>query len=330
MLLQKVLTNRSLLNSIKSNCVKVRSSPLNLKTSIGFSTSARLAVRGGRKTNASKFGSAAISTGQAVVAGSSVLGLGALCYYGLGMSKESSALDKAVMWPKYVRQRIRDTYLYFGASLGLTAVSAYQIAQNPTLMRLASRSSIASMFVSMALLYGSSILCRSIEYQPGFGAKQMTWILHTALVGGLIAPLTLLGGPLMVRAAMYTAGIAGGISTVAVCAPSEKFLNWGGPLAAGFGVVFLASIGGMFLPPTGAAGMTLYSISMYGGLALFGMLLLYNTQKTIKKAETHPLSYNSQYRQFDPINASMGMYMDVVNIFMRIAIMMAGGGGKRR
>ena len=158
----------------------------------------------------------------------------------------------------------------------------------------------------------------------------MTWILHTALVGGLIAPLTLLGGPLMVRAAMYTAGIAGGISTVAVCAPSEKFLNWGGPLAAGFGVVFLASIGGMFLPPTGAAGMTLYSISMYGGLALFGMLLLYNTQKTIKKAETHPLSYNSQYRQFDPINASMGMYMDVVNIFMRIAIMMAGGGGKRR
>ena len=28
-----------------------------------------------------------------------------------------------------------------------------------------------------------------------------------------------------------------------MCAPSEKFLNMGGPLAMGFGVVFMASIG---------------------------------------------------------------------------------------
>ena len=41
----------------------------------------------------------------------------------------------------------------------------------------------------------------------------------------------------------YTAGVVGGLSTVAVCAPSEKFLNMGGPLAIGFGVVFCASIG---------------------------------------------------------------------------------------
>ena len=41
----------------------------------------------------------------------------------------------------------------------------------------------------------------------------------------------------------YTAGIVGGLSTVAVCAPSEKFLNMGGPLAIGFGAVFAASIG---------------------------------------------------------------------------------------
>lgn len=63
------------------------------------------------------------------------------------------------------------------------------------------------------------------------------------VMGAVIAPLTLLGGPLMLRAAWYTAGIVGGLSTVAMCAPSEKFLNMGGPLAVGFGVVFASSLG---------------------------------------------------------------------------------------
>ena len=90
-----------------------------------------------------------------------------------------------------------------------------------------------------------------------------------------------------------------GLSTVAMCAPSEKFLNMGGPLAIGLGVVFASSIGGMFLPPTTALGAGLYSISMYGGLVLFGMFLLYDTQRIIKHAETHPVGY---VKPFDPVN----------------------------
>ena len=46
----------------------------------------------------------------------------------------------------------------------------------------------------------------------------------------------------------------GGLSTVAACAPSDKFLSMGAPLAMGLGVVFCASIGTMFLPPTMALG----------------------------------------------------------------------------
>lgn len=41
----------------------------------------------------------------------------------------------------------------------------------------------------------------------------------------------------------YTAGVVGGLSAVAVCAPSEKFLYMGGALAVGLGVVFAASLG---------------------------------------------------------------------------------------
>lgn len=60
----------------------------------------------------------------------------------------------------------------------------------------------------------------------------------------------------------YTAGVVGGLSTLAVCAPSGEFLNMRAPLAMGLGAVFAASVAGMFLPPTSAlgAGMFLYEI----------------------------------------------------------------------
>lgn len=62
----------------------------------------------------------------------------------------------------------------------------------------------------------------------------------------------------------------------------------------------LPSEGSMFLPPTSAFGAGLYSVAVYGGLVLFSMFLLYDTQKVIKRAETHPL-YGVQ--KYDPINA---------------------------
>ena len=112
---------------------------------------------------------------------------------------------------------------------------------------------------------------------------------------------------------------------MAMCAPSDKFLNMGGPLACGLGVVFVSSIGSAFFPPTGALGMSLYSVAVYGGLVLFGAFLLYDTQKIIKKAETHPAPspyYNM--KPYDPVNASMSIYMDTINIFIRLAMIMAG------
>lgn len=74
-------------------------------------------------------------------------------------------------------------------------------------------------------------------------------------------------------------GIIGGLSTVAVCAPSDKFLNWAGPLGIGLGGVLVASLGSAFLPASSSLAMPLYSISLYGGLLLFSAFLLYDTQK---------------------------------------------------
>ncbi|EAT34502.1 AAEL013255-PA [Aedes aegypti] len=81
----------------------------------------------------------AYSLGKGALAGGAALGLGALCFYGLGFGSGTSTLDNSIAWPEFVKERVRDTYLYFGGSLAITAASAMAVFRNPTLLNLVSR-----------------------------------------------------------------------------------------------------------------------------------------------------------------------------------------------
>ena len=100
---------------------------------------------------------------------------------------------------EHVKQRIRDTYMYFGASLGVTAGTAVAIFRSPAMMNIVARQGMVAMGVSIAAMIGSGMLVRSIPYQEGFGSKQMAWLLHSAVVGAVVAPIMLLGGPILTR-----------------------------------------------------------------------------------------------------------------------------------
>lgn len=269
----------------------------------------------------------AFGIGKGALAGASAVGIGALCYYGTGISAKPGTLQESHLWPQYVKDRIKTTYSYLGGSLVVTAASAMAVFRSPTMLNLVARNGWMSIIATMALMIGSGMVVRGIEYKPGFGAKQMAWLVHTGIMGAVIAPMCFLGGPILTRAAWYTAGVVGGLTTVAVCAPSGEFLNMGAPLAMGLGVVFAASLASMFLPPTTALGAGIYSLSLYGGLILFGGFLLYDTQVLVKRAEMHP---PHGYRAYDPINSAISVYLDVLNIFIRIASILAGGGGSRK
>uniref|UniRef100_A0A8C2PM06 Growth hormone-inducible transmembrane protein n=1 Tax=Capra hircus TaxID=9925 RepID=A0A8C2PM06_CAPHI len=245
----------------------------------------------------------------------------------MGMSNEIGAIEKAVIWPQYVKDRIHSTYMYLAGSIGLTALSAMAVSRTPALMNFMMRGSWITIGATFAAMIGAGMLVQSISYEQSPGPKHLAWLLHSGVMGAVVAPLTILGGPLLVRAAWYTAGIVGGLSTVAMCAPSEKFLNMGAPLGVGLGVVFVSSLGSMFLPPTTVAGATLYSVAVYGGLVLFSMFLLYDTQKVIKRAEVVPMYGVHKY---DPINSMLGIYMDTLNIFMRVASILATGGNRKK
>lgn len=133
-------------------------------------------------------------------------------------------------------------------------MGAMAVFRTPALLNLVSRNGFMSIIATFAVMIGSGMLAQSIPYSEGFGTKQLAWAAHCAIMGAVIAPLCFVGGPIMIRAALYTAGVVGGLSTVAVCAPSDKFLYMGGPLAIGLGVVFASSMASMFLPATTALG----------------------------------------------------------------------------
>jgi len=234
------------------------------------------------------------------------------------------------MWPEYVRERIRSTYMYFGGSVVVTAASAVLASRSPVLMRLMMQNSLLTVIGTLAVVVGTGMTVQMLPYAEGFGAKQLALMGHSALLGAVVAPLCFLGGPLLIRAAWYTAGVVGGLSCVAACAPSEKFLSVGGPLAMGLGVVFVSSLGTFFFPASTALGAGLYSISIYGGLVVFGGLLLYDTQRIIKMAEITPQYQGMGSKPYDPINASLAIYMDTLNIFIRIVQILASGGGGGR
>ncbi|XP_014256610.1 growth hormone-inducible transmembrane protein-like [Cimex lectularius] len=262
--------------------------------------------------------------GKAALIGGGVCGIGALCYYGVGLGNKPGFIDHSMVWPEYVKERVQSTYMYFGGSLLFTSTAAAMAFRSPVIMNLVTRNGVIALVVSLAAMIGSGEICRRIPYSPGIGIKQAAWVLHTSVVGAMIAPICLLGGPILLRAAWLTAGVVGGLSAVAACAPSDKFLYMGGPLAMGLGVVIASSIGSYFLPPTGLLGASLYSISLYGGLLVMSGLMLYDTQRIVHTAETFR---ESPGRLYDPINMSIGIYLDTINIFIRIAAMLAGGGG---
>ncbi len=83
---------------------------------------------------------------------------------------------------------------------------------------------------------------------------------------------------------------------------------------AGLVAVCLASIGSVALPATAIrTASVLQNVSLYGGLAVFSGLVLWDTQKIIAHAEN---AYDG--KRLSPINDAIAIYLDFINLFIRI------------
>ena len=93
------------------------------------------------ESSQSSFHFPAFEIGRGAVAGGAALGLGALCFYGLSYDANSVS-TKSMLWPEYVKERVRSTYGYFGGGLAITAATAASIFRSPAAMNLVARNSI--------------------------------------------------------------------------------------------------------------------------------------------------------------------------------------------
>lgn len=267
----------------------------------------------------SKAGSDSAFTGAKIIAyGSGVCGLGGLAYsLKHAFSPQDDALiNKVAIWPKYVKDRVNGTFGYYLAGLGVTSAGAAAALRSQTIMRLVGSNSMLSFFGCIALMMGSGMACRSVPFDGSpLGLKAGLYYLHMGIVGAVIAPLCLsVGGAIALRAAAGTACVMGGLATTAMVAPSDAYLKTYGFVNVGCFVMLGACVASFF-PMQAGVQMGLASFIILGGLVLFSVKGFMDIQHCVTAAQ--------QPGNFDPVEHSLRITMDTINIFIRLAQIMA-------
>jgi FtsH-binding integral membrane protein len=119
----------------------------------------------------------------------------------------------------------------------------------------------------------------------------------------------------------------GSISLVGATAKQDKYLYIGGPLLAGAAIVAVSGLAPLVIPATAARTLAFtQNIWLYGGLAVFGGFTLYDVQKVLHHAR---LAERGVMRR-DPVNESISLELDFLNIFIRMVQILMMQQNRRR
>jgi len=223
--------------------------------------------------------------------------------------------------PPFEKAYLNDTFLHTGLGIGIIALTARQMVQTGFVYRLMVTNPWVVGIGGLALSFGSMIATRSIS-PDNYVPKYLAWTAFNATQAAFVAPLLAFVHPaLLARAGLYTVAMMGAISVVGATAKQEKYLYIGGPLLAGAAIVAAAGFAPLVLPATAARTLALTdSIWLYGGLAVFGGFTLYDVQKVLYHAR---LAEAGRIRP-DPVNESISLELDFLNIFVRMVQIMSG------
>lgn len=224
-----------------------------------------------------------------------------------------------------VHSYLKGTYTYVVSGFAITALSAVSAFRSGFAVRVMQLNPMLYLGTSMVAIIATSYIAQSTSIVESPVLKHAAWAASMACVGAIsLSPLMFLPSAVLSRAALYTTGIVGSLSIVAINAEEDKFLYLGGPLFGGLTVVALSSVASAFLPTAGAAFRLTHSVSLYGGLAVFGGLMLYDTQRIIARAQRNP-NITPDY-----ISESYSIYWNVINIFVRMVQIVAGQNSRSR
>lgn len=167
-----------------------------------------------------------------------------------------------------------------------------------------------------------------LTFTPSYVPKYALWTAFNATQAAFVAPLLAFApGPLIARAGLYTVAMMGSIAFVGATAKQEKYMYIGGPLLAGAALVAVSGLAPLVIPATAARTLALTeNIWLYGGLAVFGGFTLYDVQKILYHAR---LAEQGIIKK-DPINESISLELDFLNIFIRMLQILMLQQGRRK
>jgi len=225
----------------------------------------------------------------------------------------------------YEKDFLHEAFQYTGGGLLLTAVGARSLFKNGTALRIMSANPWLVLGVG---LVGSIGTMMGVFYTPpeNSAAKHLFWLGFNACQAATLSPLFFFSPAILSRAALYTCGVVGSLSYIGATASNDKYLYLGGPLLAGVTVVALSSLAPMALPLGARSLAFAESISLYGGLAVFGGFVLFDTQKILQHARMAEAGVIKR----DALKESISLELDMINIFIRMVQILTMQNNKRK
>jgi FtsH-binding integral membrane protein len=245
------------------------------------------------------------------------IGIGGLGYLMYTNGQKRSALTKSMIGSGHQvstdisLRRTQQTLMYFSGGLGLTTAMVAGMLRSNKILQMSNR------MLPVLLTLPVSIFCMYQMYRTpntpeNQVQKHLYWLGFNACISFTLVPLIFASELVVIRDAfLLTSGSMAGLGLIAWNAKDDAFLGMQGILGAGLGGLVAVSIANIFLQST-----ALHNIWLYGGLALFLAFVLHDMKEIQNRAKYSPY--------FDPMAQSVGVYLDFVNIFMRLLMIMQG------
>jgi growth hormone-inducible transmembrane protein len=228
--------------------------------------------------------------------------------------------------PPFERQYLNDTFLHTGLGIGIIGITARALHMNGWSFRLMAANPWLVLGVGLVGSIGAMMGCRAAPPE-NYVVKYGLWTAFNMTQAALLSPLFFFSPAILARAGLYTVGMMGSIAFVGATAKQEKYLYLGGPLLAGIAIVALSGLAPLVVPATAARTlMVTENIWLYGGLAVFGGFTLYDVQKVLAHARMAERGVIKK----DPVNESISLELDFINIFVRMVQILAMQQGRRK
>lgn len=171
----------------------------------------------------------------------------------------------------------------------------------------------SGLYASSGVIIGCSlgalvpILWLSFKPPSTYAGRLALFHSATSMIGAGITPIVLkaAGAGVLGSALVMTGAVFGGFSAAALLAPRGAALSMMGPLIACLMGMILMQLVSAFIYPV----PFMHQIALFGGLALFSLLIAADTGAMIERARQGIK---------DPVQDALSMFLNLVNVFVRM------------